>query len=64
MERIENQMVAFRECEKEPRVLETCECCGEKLYHENKAFKISGSFYCEECVSEVELDESNYEEEW
>lgn len=57
---IENPMVLFRECEEEPKALETCESCKCDLFHGDRYFKIDGVYYCEDCVEEGELDGEDY----
>lgn len=61
MERIENPMVRCRSCENTPKLLEIFACCGDKLYHGNKVFRIDGKVYCEDCVETDTLDEDDYE---
>lgn len=61
MERIENQMVCFKECEKPKRVLEICRCCGDKLYHGNKVHRVDGKVYCEDCIETETLDADDYD---
>ena len=56
MERIENPMVMCIECEPEPKVLEYCACCKDKLYNGNKVFRVDGKVYCEFCVETDTLD--------
>lgn len=60
MERIENLMVICRSCERTPKVLEICACCGDKLYHGNKVSRIDGKVYCEDCVETDTLDAEDY----
>ena len=61
MERIENPMVMYRECEEVPKALERCACCGYELYHGDTVFKIDGLYYCEDCVEKTELDADDYD---
>lgn len=61
MERIENPMVMSRSCERTPKVLEVCACCGDKLYHGNKVFRVEDKVYCEFCVESDTLDADNYD---
>lgn len=56
MERIENPMVVFKECDSEEKSLEICQSCYCELFHGDTVYKVNGMFFCKDCVEKIELD--------